>query len=107
MTDKKSFISQYSNSVLWIFVIIVTTLTISVIWYSKTHEVNPQICFKFWKYLYSFLYIAGTMASILLIIGGFCDLKAFFKDLKEEVVDETDDGFVRSESSSNNQKTQN
>jgi uncharacterized ion transporter superfamily protein YfcC len=49
-------------------------------------------------YIYLFLMIAfNVVLTVIVSIGGFFDLGYLFKALKEEVVDETDDGRIKKE----------
>jgi hypothetical protein len=48
----------------------------------------------------SYIYLAAMLLfniilTIVVSIGGYADLKYLFKSLREEVVDETDDGRIK------------
>lgn len=95
MEKKKSLTLRIIDLILW-SVTIVLIITIGyVIWYNQVHEVNPLSWFKFWKYLMTILFLISIFVVVWLIIGGCMDLRKLLRSLKEEVVDETDDGFVR------------
>ena len=59
-----------------------------------TEEIGFWSKFIFW---YTSINIVVTLIFTLVIIfGGISDLRFLFKSLKEEIVDETDDGRVAS-----------
>ena len=98
MQWKKSFLKHYLNIMLWGVAIILTGLTVFSIVYCRTHQVNHIVWFNFWKYFMTSVFFLAIITSIFLVIGSIHDIKKFFKLLREEVVDETDDGYVRHKS---------
>ncbi|MFH1615475.1 MAG: sodium:solute symporter family protein [Planctomycetota bacterium] len=89
---------RHMYHILWVIAIILIIISASTIWYNLTYQdtVNPENWLKFWK-LYVFGFFFWTIpATMWLIAGGIRDLYRFFKHLKTEVMDEKDDGFVRS-----------
>jgi len=92
MELKKSTAIVYG--ILWIFTVTVAIAIITVTVYNLTHDVDVKKWFTFWKYYLFILFFIGIPIVGLFIIGGFVDLMKLFKMLKEEKVDESDDGFV-------------
>ena len=95
--EKKSRALRIVDTILWIVTIVLTITIGYAIWYNYVYEVNPLSWFKFWKYLMTILFLLSIFVVVWLIIGGSMDLRKLLRSLKEEVVDETDDGFVRDE----------
>ena len=85
------------DTILWIVTIVITITIGYAIWYNHAYEVNPDSWLNFWKYLMTILFLLSIFIVVWLIIGGSMDLRKLLKSLNEEIVDETDDGFVRDE----------
>lgn len=66
-------------------------------------EIGFWSVFVFWCALINVIGCLGF--TIIIIIGGFFDLRYLFKSLKEAYVDETDDGRVVSDEHPEIQKT--
>ncbi|MFI4911506.1 MAG: hypothetical protein ACIAQZ_07550 [Sedimentisphaeraceae bacterium JB056] len=50
------------------------------------------------SYIYLVIMILfNILLTVIVSIGGYFDLKYLFKSLREEIVDETDDGRVKKE----------
>ena len=94
MEKKKSTSIIYA--VLWSFTIVLAVALAIITTYNMTHTVAAEKWFSFWKYYLTILFFVGIPIVALFIIGGFIDLMKLFKMLKEERVDEHDDGFVES-----------
>ena len=83
-------------AVLWVFTIAAAITIATVTIYNMTHTVSAAKWLSFWKHYLVILFFVGLPLVGLFVIGGFVDLMKLFKQLKEERVDENDDGFVAS-----------
>ena len=94
-SEKESFIKKHINVILYTLTGAIGAVTAFIVWYNLTHDVRPRSWFIFWKYYMSILFLWTFPVTIWFIIGGIVDLKKLFKILKEEKVNEQDDGVVR------------
>ena len=93
---EKSKSTSIIYAVLWIFTVVVALALIITTIYNMTHTVSAAKWLSFWKHYLVILFFVGLPLVGLFVIGGFVDLMKLFKQLKEERVDENDDGFVES-----------
>lgn len=83
------------NTVLWLFTIALAIIVTATTIYNLTHDVPSRKWLSFWIiYGYACFWVGIPIVG-LFVIGGFFDLQKLFKRLKEENIDDTDDGFVR------------
>ena len=94
MEKKKSTTIIYAA--LWIFTVVVAVALIITTVYNLTHTVAAAKWLSFWQHYLIILFFVGLPLVGLFVIGGFVDLMKLFKMLKEERVDDNDDGFVES-----------
>ena len=94
MAEKKKKISIV-YAILWLFTIVLAIAISTVTYYNLTHDVDSAKWFTFWKIYMITVFLVAVPIIGLFIIGGFFDLMKLFKMLKEERVDEEDDGFVK------------
>ena len=61
----------------------------------------------YFTYVYVVLFILLFLVlTVIVVIGGYVDLKYLFKSLKEEIVDEADDGRITDSSLSEDTLTE-
>ena len=97
MDEQKGFFRRRYKEILFSFTALLAVAIIVTMWYNSTHDVNPRSWFVFWKIIITGLYFVSFPVVLFFIIGGLIDVKNLFKILKEEKVDNKDDGFVRQE----------
>lgn len=73
----------------WGIFLLFTTLALSTSWLTMEFWIE----FWWWK-LIPFSIILGTVCSIWIIIGGCCDSIRLLKDLKQERIDDKDNGYI-------------
>ena len=95
MGEEQRFISRNVNAILCGLTAVIGAITSVVIVYNLTHDVEFDSWFTFWKYYMSILFLWTFPVTIWFIVGGIFDLKRLFKILREEIIDEKDDGIVR------------
>ena len=85
-------------AILWLFTAVLAVTITTVTIYNLTHDVDSAKWLAFWKtYMITVFSVAVPIVG-LFIIGGFVDLMKLFRMLKQERIDEDDDGFVQHQS---------
>ena len=97
MEKQPGFFKRNYKTILYSFTAVLAVAIIITMWYNSTHEVNPLTWLGFWKYCMTFLYFISFPVVLWFIIGGLVDLKKMIAILKQEKLDEKDDGYVRKE----------
>ncbi len=77
-------------------VIVVATVVIFTI-YNTTHDVSNDTWKIMWTYFLGFMVVVGISTGIWFALGGTRDALRLVKDLKQINVDDSDDGFERTE----------
>lgn len=84
----------YVAGYLWIFFFIFLNLGLTA-WHFFVCELSSRFWMELWKIYLVLIGAIGIVAAIWFTIGGFVDLKALSRTLRQERPDEHDDGFVK------------
>lgn len=87
-SDRVVFVIVTGWSVLWAIIFLLGTA------YNLVVDVPESSWATFWKFYVWLILISGIITTIWFTIGGIFDVNHMFKRLREERVDEGDDGFV-------------
>ena len=88
LKDKIIYIALFS----WTFGLILLFLTLTVL--NFKFDFSTEFWLGFWKYYIGISVILGSIVAIWFTIGGILDMRAMFAKLKDQQIDDIDDGRV-------------